>query len=148
MTLEIRRQLEQDFRAASEAWLDRAPDSAAAHQEVGDMYLRAFRASNDTSLLEGAVYAYRRAVERYPNSNILRAHLAWTYSLTGETAAAAKEAARAIELDDVQPHADVRLENDFQRLSDPVAGPSNTRWLMEQLVNGASIDGHPAPTIE
>lgn len=146
--VQIQQKFEPEFRFASQVWLDRAPDSAAAHQEVGAMFLRAFHAGNDRLLLQAAKDNYQRAVARYPTSSGLRAHLAWTQALSGDKVAAAEEAARAIELDDNQPHEELRLDNDFQRISDPTVDQANTRILMEQLINDRSIDGRAATTIE
>lgn len=87
------------------------PQASSIRRYCGDLSLEMYAFARDPALLARALRFYREAVERYPQSNILRAQLAWTYFLAGELTAARDEAERALQLDRMLPHTELQLVN-------------------------------------
>jgi tetratricopeptide (TPR) repeat protein len=103
----------------AQTWLGNAPHSSAVRRELGNIYLRLYRASGRREDLLEAIRYYEAAVQRYPHSNLLHAHLAWVHHLAGNTDDARQSAARALELDERTPHQDQKLSSPLQRIADP-----------------------------
>lgn len=122
----------QRFEQAAARMLALDPHSAPGWSQVGIWRLAAYRAGEASALAE-AVDAFRRAVELFPNRALGRARLAWALSLSGDRGAA-EEAARALELDGLNPHAEQKLAR--QKLEDPQA-PSgeNAEQTMRRLAS-------------
>ncbi|MFO0896761.1 MAG: O-antigen ligase family protein [Pirellulales bacterium] len=122
----------QRFEQAAARMLALDPHSAPGWSQVGIWRLAAYRAG-EASALAGTVEAFRRAVELFPNRALGHARLAWALSLAGDPEAAA-QAARALELDGLNPHAEQKLAR--QKLEDPQA-PSgeNAEQAMRRLAS-------------
>ena len=134
---------EASFRAAYKNWMQVDDQSAAAHKLAGDWFLKAYRQPNIQDeeirgeMIESAVDSYRTAVERYPASSLNYAHLAWAEHLAGEPEAAAAAAAEALRLDQLNPHADRKLNSSKVRISgDPQVKDTPPADLMRQLLVG------------
>jgi tetratricopeptide (TPR) repeat protein len=98
-----------DFERYQREFLRRKPNSAAAAAAAAERYFLAFEQSKQERPLEGAVDLYRKAVDLYPNNATYRAKLALTLMASGDQAGFQREAARALELDALTPHADKKL---------------------------------------
>jgi tetratricopeptide (TPR) repeat protein len=99
----------RQFDEASGRMLALDPHSAPAWSQVGLWQLAAFRRTGQEQRLADAVTAFRRAVELFPNRALGHARLAWALHTSGDEAEAAREAARALELDDQNPHQEQKL---------------------------------------
>jgi len=97
------------FEASMQAALDLAPHSASTWRMCGDRYREAFEKRGLKAALPKAVFAYRRAVDLYPNHAPLRASLAITLQAGGDEAGFRRQAAIALELDEQTPHRDREL---------------------------------------
>ena len=64
-----------------------------------------------------AIEAFQRAVERYPNRALYHAQLAFALGLADEHQAARGEAERALQVDQLTPHREQKL--DGQHVADP-----------------------------
>lgn len=104
------------FEQAAERMLALDPHSSPAWAQVGLWRLAAYR-QGSASALPAAVAAFRRAVELFPNRALGQARLAWALSVSGDAAGAATAAARALELDALNPHAEQKLAQ--AKLEDP-----------------------------
>jgi hypothetical protein len=99
--------------------------------------------------LEEAERYYHIASELYPNYNLGNAELAWVLHVGGKDAEAAREAAEALRLDELTPHAEQKLSS--QRVYDapqaapnqrPLPGDRTAEQLMQQLrINKVSTRG-------
>jgi O-antigen ligase len=130
----------QTFINASEEMLARNRRSSSAQFQVGRWWLAAYRRLGKPQYIEQTLAHYRIAVQRYPNYNLGRAELAWALHLSGEDEEAAREAAEALKLDQLLPHAEQKLAN--QRVYDspralpdqlPLPGERNAEQLMQEL---------------
>lgn len=108
-----------DFDQAAAAARQRSPRSSEIASTQGHRLMAMYAASGNTDLLERAVAAYTRAVRLYPNSNLMRAHLAWACELAGDLKQAQRQAAQALWLDDRMPHEELKLKN--QTLKDVIS---------------------------
>ncbi len=100
---------ETGFAEAARETLNRERRSSAAHQAYGDWYLSAFRAKNEQRFLDEAIVGYRRAVELYPNYNLIHAQLAWALQVAGRLDESRAEAEEAVRLDELNPHREQKL---------------------------------------
>lgn len=139
-----------DRMAAEAARLDRRSQATAV--DIGYMQYEAYDATRDARQLDRARTSFERAVRLFPNQNFAHARLAWMCHLQGDSAAAAREAAEALRLDAITPHAERKLGQ--RGLFDDLAAPSqieqfeslpqNTtaEQLMQRLRNQT---GEPSP---
>lgn len=121
------------FREYAERYAHLDPRSAAVHREIGDWYVVTYRRANDAANLQTAIEYYGQAVQRYPNSAILHAQLAWALATADEPEAAAAEATEALRLDDLCPHRELKLDRQtiFAGLDEPAA--ENAELVMRRL---------------
>jgi Tfp pilus assembly protein PilF len=97
---------------------------------IGDLYGQGFARRPDKEILQVSLAAYRRAVSLYPTHAGLRVQLAWRQHLAGDRAAAAQQAARALQLDQQNPH----VEQKLARFEAPDgSGANNLEHLAEKL---------------
>lgn len=89
--------------------LRRRPQSSAAWHQAADGFFEIYRQTHQAGDLASAIDHYRRAVELYPNQALARAHLAQALSVAGHTDEARREAAEALRLHRLTPHADQKL---------------------------------------
>ncbi|MCE9548156.1 MAG: O-antigen ligase family protein [Planctomycetia bacterium] len=136
-----------EFEAATQKWLARLPHSAAAAMNVGNWYLAAYRiAPNPQRIakqrIEKSAEYYRLAQSFHPQSNVIAAHLAWAEHLAGDETQAARDAATALRLDALNPHADRQLSGSLVRLADPDPRISRAvpAELMRQLTRQSGGD--------
>jgi hypothetical protein len=99
----------RDFETCMKTAVELDPNSASTWQTWGDRYRDAFRKTGRQEMAQKAVAAYRRAVELYPNSGRIRAGLALALRAVGDEPGFQREAAAALSLDDLTPHADNKL---------------------------------------
>jgi len=81
--------------------IDRNPFRPHGYIQLGEWQIRKFERSLEDEDAEAALAAYATAVERYPNYAELRSKRAEALAKSGRGADAAKEAARALELDEI-----------------------------------------------
>jgi O-antigen ligase/Tfp pilus assembly protein PilF len=111
------------FQSAAQRMLALNPRSAPAWSNVGLWHMAAFR-QGEPGALTGAVEAFRKAVELYPNHALGHANLAWALSLAGDSSGATTEANRALELDGLNPHQEQKLSR--QVIADPQISAAET----------------------
>ncbi len=99
----------EDFESCMQTAVELAPNSAATWRMWGDRYWHAYGETGQVDLARKAVAVYRRAVDLYPNSGATRASLALALRAAGDESGFRKEAARALWLDEMTPHADKKL---------------------------------------
>ncbi|MHB8954030.1 MAG: O-antigen ligase family protein [Pirellulaceae bacterium] len=126
--------------ACHEELLERNRHSSAAERYCGDRLLTMYAASRRADLGKRAVEAYTRAIELYPNSALLHAQLAWTCHVTGDSRVADRHAVKALRLDALMPHAELKLARQrvvADHLADslPSTAPTGTPWNAEQLMH-------------
>jgi len=105
----------QRFEMSTKTALQLAPNSSPTWHVVGDRYAEIFGHTRQKRHIEQAVNAYRRAVELYPNSGLYRAKLAVALRAAGDEPGFRKQAAAAIRLDGLTPHADKKLPDELRR---------------------------------
>lgn len=96
----------EDTDAAVEAGreaIHRNPENPLTYELLGDLKAKAKAVSPES--LQAAISWYREAAQRYPNSARIRASLAIALHRADHSADAAKEAARALALDDLNQSA-------------------------------------------
>jgi len=81
--------------------IDRNPFRPHGYSQLGQWYVRKFERSLSDEDAEAALAAYATAVERYPHHAELRSQRSEALAKAGRGADAAKEAARALELDEI-----------------------------------------------
>ena len=135
------------FRQAAAEALARCGHSSALNRQFGNLALTMYRLDPRPELLQDAVMFYEESVKLYPNSNILRAQLAWAYRVAGETGRSLAEADHAWELDHQNPHVEQALKNQtIHNRVDLITDP-NQRVLMpadrnaEQLIENLRSSG-------
>jgi hypothetical protein len=97
---------------------------------LGDLYGQGYARRPDKEILQASLAAYRRAVSLYPTHAGLRVQLAWRQHLAGDHAAAAQQAALALQLDQQNPHGEQKLA----RFEAPDgSGANNLEHLAEKL---------------
>ena len=112
------------FEGASSALLRLRPQSNSAWLEAGEWRATMFDRSHDPDDGRLAVEYTRRAVELYPTSASNRAALADLLAITGDKPGAAAEAAEALRLDELTPHADKKLKPESrERMRRMIAKP-------------------------
>ena len=128
------------FLASERAFRERDRAASRVDRRCGDWFLEMYVSSRDVELGQQAVAAYERAVATYPNSGLFHAQLAWACYLTGDSGRARQEAEEAARLDQLMPHAEMRLSQ--QRLTaDQAAGalgmaaPEGSHHSAEQIVD-------------
>ena len=107
----------QDFASAAEHYRRLRPARHQQHRQRGQWYLEAYGHSQQAEHLQAALAAFQAAVERFPNSALSRAQLAWVLHLGGDADAAASQAGIALTLDGLNPHEEFALRNN--RILDP-----------------------------
>lgn len=124
----------------------RDPRSQGRRHELAALFLQAYREADDRAALADAVALCRDAVALYPNHSLGRAQLAWVLHLAGDDQGSRAEAARALALDERNPHREQKL--DRQTLTDFPTGKaasrqvstgpegSNARECLERIVQG------------
>jgi tetratricopeptide (TPR) repeat protein len=100
---------------ALEEGMRRSPRSHLSYVWAGDAQLRAYRVLKRDDLLADAVKNYEKAAERYPNSSLSHAQLAWARHVAGDKAGAANAAQNALRLDELCPHEDRKLHQQVLR---------------------------------
>lgn len=106
------------FMSAADEWQRLRPASHRQYAQRGAWFLQAYRKSNLREHLDSAQRAYERAVDRYPASALAHAQLAWLHHLAGRREQMQAESARALELDALNPHEELKLRS--SHLVDPV----------------------------
>jgi O-antigen ligase len=104
----------EQFKAASDNALHRTPRSSSAWQLRGNISRQVYQTSRNPDDLRDAVKAYQQAVILYPNHPTGRALLATALAEASEPQAAAIEAAEALRLDGITPHADQKLSAELR----------------------------------
>ena len=99
----------QTFARELRSALDRDPNSHLRQRLSGDLYLRAWRMSNDPEHLHSAIQHYEAAVRLYPNGAANHAQLAWALHLAGQRPKARDAAEKSLVLDRLNPHLDQKL---------------------------------------
>jgi O-antigen ligase len=112
----------------------RSGPSSTAELSLGYGWLGVYRQTNTKPALRQAVTAFERAAEFYPADAFTRAELAWAYHLVGNDSAAKTAACRALELDNLHPHAERKLKE--RKLQDPEIEEGNARTQMEKICGG------------
>jgi hypothetical protein len=120
----------QHFVDAARRVQDLRSHSSAAWRQLARWYLVAYERNHSDQAIRSAIECLRTAVSLYPNSATLRAELALALQLEGKTDTAARQAERALELDDQMPHADKKL-------------PAETRARIESLRSEAASHKEP-----
>lgn len=127
---------QEPFESAHSNWIELAQTSAGAHKLSGDWFLQAYRTLEDPEWAQRAVEAYHEAVKRFPANSLYHAQLAWAEHLAGDEEQAARDAAEALRLDQLNPYEDRKLNYKFVRLSgDPQVKDKSPAELMEQLIS-------------
>ena len=98
-----------EFEHAVREATRRDPRSNSLRTRVGNWYLAAYEESSDPKLLESARAAFQQAVNRYPQGSMEHARCAWASYLAGDLESARAEAAEALRLDKLNPHAERKL---------------------------------------
>jgi O-antigen ligase len=86
-----------------------APSSAMRFEELGLIFFGDYQRSRNVDSLEIAVVLFERAAALYPNRSMIYVDLAACYDAIGDSSRKRETAQRAVELDDVTPHADKKL---------------------------------------
>lgn len=102
--------------------LRRRPQSSAAWHQAAEGFFEIYRQTHQAGELTRAIDHYRRAVELYPNQALGHAHLAQALSAAGHTDEARREAAEALRLHRLTPHADQKLPEDTLAEIEAIAG--------------------------
>ena len=128
------------FLTSIRAFRERDRAASRVERRCGDWFLEMYVQSRDVELGRQAVAAYEQAVAFYPNSGLMHAQLAWACFVTGDRERARQEAEKAAHLDQLMPHAELRLSQ--QRLTaDEAAGslesghPQDHPRTAEQIVD-------------
>jgi len=110
-----------DFEHNLGMMLRRNAHSPNALRQAGLWYLLAGIKANAPAHLQESVKHMSRAVQLYPSSSAMQADYAWSLQLVGRAEEAAQAAATSLQLDHLNPHAELKLQQ--RRLFDePPAG--------------------------
>jgi len=124
----------RQFDHAVQEALKRDRHSHATFRRVGNLRLELYRVLGKREQLDGALEAYSRWVQLYPNSNMAHAQLAWTYSIAEDARSAAREAQEALDLDKLNPHQEKKLsEQQVYDLANERLGCENAEQQMNRL---------------
>lgn len=118
-----------DFERAMQQAIEAQPKSSAVWTKKGDWYWSIGLRLRDVSsarnkaaeFAKGALEAYQRAAELYPNHALIRAKLARSLQESQQDASASREAAEALRLDDLTPHTDQKLPDAMRELMQKIA---------------------------
>ncbi|RCS41355.1 hypothetical protein DTL42_22600 [Bremerella cremea] len=124
---EARQQLLDKLEKALDEEFNRAGHSFPLHFSTGNWFLDMYRQSGNPEFLLEAIDHYREAVRLYPNRAIHHAQLAWALHLAGMPQESATEAEEALRLDELNPHAERRLE--ILKIYDVPVGKAATEEL-------------------
>lgn len=102
-------QRRNEFLRAQEAVFVLTPWSSAVRAEAGERYVALFEQTHEPVWSQRAAEVYQQAIERYPNSALLRARLALALAAAGQPEAARREAQEALRLHELTPHRDKKL---------------------------------------
>ncbi|HEX5446824.1 MAG TPA: O-antigen ligase family protein [Pirellulales bacterium] len=111
------------WKEAQSELLRRRPFLSAAWRQAGDGYFSIYRQTREPRELTAAVEHYQRAVALYPNYALARANLALALSAAGRQKQAQEQAAEALRLHELTPHADQKLSPDVLAEIRPLAKP-------------------------
>ncbi|MBI2827385.1 MAG: O-antigen ligase family protein [Planctomycetia bacterium] len=102
------------------------PNSAALAEFKGDAAFQAYKRSGTPAQLQTATAAYERAIDRYPTNILGHAKLALALAAGDDEQLASQHAAEALRLNDLTPHADLKLPQDvLERVEALAAGGPN-----------------------
>ena len=107
----------QRFSETLKLALSQQPRRYVAWQEAATWYGEAFRRWGEEEQLSNAIQCWQKAAKCYPNDARLQAELAWWMHLAGVSGESRIHACRALKLNNLNPHAEYKLER--IRLSDP-----------------------------
>jgi O-antigen ligase len=92
-----------------------SPQSASTWHQFAHLFHRTAQVTRQPEQIDQALDAYRRAVSLYPTNCRYRADLAEILDQTGNTDGARREAAEALHLDRLTPHADKKLPDEQRK---------------------------------
>lgn len=101
-----------DFYANMKQALARRPTRSSLYASAAETVMASIfaRTENRERDLQQAIQWYEQAVDRYPNLPSLRGVLAIAYDKSGDHEKAARQAEMALELNDLTPHLDLKIE--------------------------------------
>jgi len=99
-----------DFQSREQEALRLAPKSASFRHHCGQLYLTAYRVTQERPHLTRAVHRLQAAVDLYPNNCRYRVDLAEALREAGDTENVRIHATKAVEVDRDTPHEDQKLE--------------------------------------
>jgi hypothetical protein len=102
------------FEEHKDRFLACRPNASEAWSLAATWYEAAYLAGKDTSMGDGAVEAYRRALALYPHHPVRWARLALLFERMGRQREAQEAAEEAGRLDRLSPHADFRLDEELR----------------------------------
>lgn len=109
----------------AQAFLHRDPFSSSAHAQVGDWYWDIYQRSKNLKALKAATETYQRSVVLYPNDASRRARLAVALQASQMTDESATQREKALQLDQLTPHADKKLTEDLKQRLLEAQSPRN-----------------------
>ena len=92
-----------------------SPQSASTWHHFARLFYGAWQVTGQQEQIDRALNAYRRAVSLYPTNCRYRADLAEVLEQTGDVDGARREAAEALRLDGLTPHADKKLPDEQRK---------------------------------
>jgi tetratricopeptide (TPR) repeat protein len=98
-----------EFQRSCEEAVKRDARSFTLWKAIGEMHARAYHVQPDSMRLDAAVTAFQQAIKRYPVNAALHVELAWRLHLSQRPSEAAKSAETALQLDQLNPHAEYKL---------------------------------------
>ena len=98
-----------------EAALRLSPQSASTWHHFAQLFHETGQVTGQPEQINRALYAYRRAVSLYLTNCRYRANLAEILGQTGDIDGARSEAAEALRLDGITPHADKKLPDEQRK---------------------------------
>jgi hypothetical protein len=106
--------LNQRFRQATDELLRLRPHSSALWAQVAGWRMLVYRGNRDADTLAAAMEAAERATELYPANARRHVQLAIYLEMANLHEQARSEAAEALRLDDLTPHADQKLSTELR----------------------------------
>ncbi len=92
------------------------PHSSASARELGHLFREVYVTNPDEKLAELIVAYTRTAAAFYPNSAVVQGEYALSLETAGKPKTAGRVAARALELDELTPHADKKMSEESRKL--------------------------------
>jgi hypothetical protein len=92
------------------------PHSSASARELGHLFREVYVTNPDEKLAELIVAYTRTAAAYYPNSAVVQGEYALSLEMAGKPKTAWRVAARALELDELTPHADKKMSTESRKL--------------------------------